>query len=64
VRVAVAKNGTLGVGRSQPGRGAWICSRECFEVAIGRRALARALRHELTNAEVERLRATLGIAAS
>jgi hypothetical protein len=36
-----------------------LCSPECFETAIERGALGRALRHQGTNAEFTRLRATL-----
>ena len=54
-----AKDGTPVVGLTQPGRGAWVCSPACFETACGRGALDRALRHEVSSAEVERLRATL-----
>jgi len=59
MRVAVAKDGTVRAGPAQPGRGAWLCSPECFETAIERGALGRALRHQGTNAEFTRLRATL-----
>jgi predicted RNA-binding protein YlxR (DUF448 family) len=59
MRIAAAKDGSLAFGRSAPGRGAWVCSGECFEAALVRGALARALRRELTSTDIEALRATL-----
>lgn len=59
MRVAAAKDGTIRAGRAVPGRGAWVCSPECFEAAVRRGALARALRREVTSTDAERLRATL-----
>ena len=48
------------VGRHEPGRGAWLCDDSgCFDLAIRRRALGRALRTELTEEEVEKLRVRL-----
>jgi len=48
------------VGRNEPGRGAWLCDdSSCFDLAIRRRALGRALRTELTEEEVEKLRVRL-----
>ncbi|HEY7439583.1 MAG TPA: YlxR family protein [Acidimicrobiia bacterium] len=60
-RVARSADGGLAVGRTQPGRGAWFCSRkvECFDVAVRRKALQRALRCELTDHQIETLRAKL-----
>ena len=46
-------------GRTAPGRGAWCCSAACFEQAVGRGALARALRRAISSAELDALRATL-----
>ena len=42
-----------------PGRGAWCCSTACFEEAVRRGALTRALRRPLTTTELDELRATL-----
>ncbi len=40
----VAKDGLLGPGRGEPGRGAYTCRRlACFERAVSRRAFARVL---------------------
>jgi predicted RNA-binding protein YlxR (DUF448 family) len=46
--------GTLRVGRTLPGRGAWLCagSLECLRAAARRKALARALRAQLSVEEV------------
>jgi predicted RNA-binding protein YlxR (DUF448 family) len=49
--------GSLGVGRDLPGRGAWLCagSPECVVRAVTRRALERALRGPVTAAALENL---------
>ena len=52
-------DGTVRLGRTAPGRGGWCCSAACFEQAVGRGALDRALRHSLTTTELAGLRATL-----
>ncbi|HTL87588.1 MAG TPA: DUF448 domain-containing protein [Acidimicrobiia bacterium] len=59
VRIAAAPDGTLQVGRTAPGRGAWVCSIPCFDLAVKRRALSRALRREVTSTDAEALRARL-----
>jgi predicted RNA-binding protein YlxR (DUF448 family) len=61
VRIGRAPDGTLSVGAG-PGRGAWLCASTtagCFEQAVGRRALERALRTRLSAAELASLRAKL-----
>jgi len=60
VRIAAATDGTLAKGPGR-GRGAWLCagSVECFERAVERQALARALRRPVTASEVDELRAKL-----
>ena len=61
MRLARAPDGTMAVGAG-PGRGAWLCASTtaaCFEQAVGRRALERALRTRLTAAELASLRAKL-----
>ncbi|MDQ6854527.1 MAG: YlxR family protein [Actinomycetota bacterium] len=59
MRIARAPDGTLAVG-SGPGRGAWLCgppdTAACFELAVQRRALERALRTRLTDEALEALR--------
>jgi predicted RNA-binding protein YlxR (DUF448 family) len=59
MRIASGRDGVLRVGRNEPGRGAWVCSSACLEVAMKKGALVRALRRPLSSAEVEHLRATL-----
>ena len=53
--------GSLALGRTLPGRGAWLCraSPGCVEQAIKRQAFSRALRAEVGGEEAERLRALL-----
>jgi uncharacterized protein len=65
-RIARRPDGSLGVGRREPGRGAWLCtaSMACFDQAIKRKALERALRIPVTNTDIERLRARLYGAAT
>jgi len=61
VRLARAPDGTMAVGAG-PGRGAWLCASTtagCFEQAVGRRALERALRTRLSAVELASLRAKL-----
>ncbi len=61
VRIARGADTTIGLGRSTPGRGAWLCAGqvECFDQAVTRRAIGRALRLEVSDNEIERLRAKL-----
>jgi predicted RNA-binding protein YlxR (DUF448 family) len=56
-RVVRTEAGTLAVGRSLPGRGAWLCrsSPGCIDRAAGRHAFSRALRGEVTGSAVEGL---------
>lgn len=58
VRVARRSDGSLAVGRSEPGRGAWLCagSPACFEAAVKRRAFGRALRSEVASNQLASLR--------
>lgn len=60
-RIARRPDGSLGVGRREPGRGAWICSGQvaCFDQAVKRKALERAFRIPVTNTDIESLRARL-----
>jgi predicted RNA-binding protein YlxR (DUF448 family) len=64
VRLVRTSTGELAVGRTHPGRGAWICAANpaCFEQAARRGALTRALRGEVSAGAVESMRARLGIA--
>jgi predicted RNA-binding protein YlxR (DUF448 family) len=55
-----AGGGELRVGPGE-GRGAWLCagSEACFDRAVRRQAVGRALRREVSAAELDRLRAKL-----
>ena len=61
VRFARRPDGTMAVGRGEPGRGAWLCagSEACFEAAVRRRAFSRALRCEVPGHELAWLRERL-----
>ena len=61
VRVARRPDGSVAVGRAEPGRGAWLCagSAACFESAVKRKALERALRCEVPGHELAWLRGRL-----
>lgn len=65
VRVTAGEDGRLRVGRTAPGRGAWLCAGEpaCFELAARRRAFGRALRRPVGEPEVAALAAQLGFRA-
>ncbi|MFM7270216.1 MAG: YlxR family protein [Actinomycetes bacterium] len=60
-RVTAGPDGSLRVGRTEPGRGAWLCagSPACLERAIRRGALPRALRRTVMNEATDTLRVTL-----
>ncbi len=62
VRVVRLGDGTLGLGRTLPGRGAWLCrdSVTCLDAAHKRRAFERALRGPVATGAVDGLRRTLG----
>jgi predicted RNA-binding protein YlxR (DUF448 family) len=61
VRLARRPDGSLAVGRGEPGRGAWLCvgSEACFDAAVRRRAFSRALRCEVPAHELAWLRERL-----
>ena len=61
VRIACRPDGSLAVGRGEPGRGAWLCagSEGCFDTAVRRRAFGRALRCEVPAHELAQLRGRL-----
>ena len=61
VRVVRSPDGGLGLGRHQPGRGAWLCagSHSCLELARRRTAFDRALRGPVPEAALDRLAAEL-----
>jgi predicted RNA-binding protein YlxR (DUF448 family) len=53
--------GNLVIGRSQPGRGAWLCAHSppCLEEALRRRAFDRALRTTCSPAQLADLASLL-----
>jgi predicted RNA-binding protein YlxR (DUF448 family) len=53
----VAGDGSLAVGRTLPGRGAWLCrgSLECAAAAVKRNAFRRALRRPVSSEVVQEL---------
>ena len=44
------------VDRTAPGRGAWVCSIECFDTAVRRKAFSRAWRREVPSTTLDALR--------
>jgi predicted RNA-binding protein YlxR (DUF448 family) len=58
-RITVTTDGVLRAGRHEPGRGAWVCSLACFDQAVERGALDRALRRGLASTDLHALRARL-----
>jgi predicted RNA-binding protein YlxR (DUF448 family) len=63
VRVVALVDGTLAVGRSLHGRGAWLCagSAGCFDLAVRRGAFARSFRRPISEAATAELRRSLGV---
>jgi uncharacterized protein len=59
VRLVRGSDGLVVVGRTLPGRGAWI-HRGCFELALGKGRLSRALRASLSEEEIATLRKNTG----
>jgi predicted RNA-binding protein YlxR (DUF448 family) len=58
-RITVTLDGKLQSSRNAPGRGAWVCSVGCFDLAAGRNAFERALHRPVPNPGFAALRATL-----
>ena len=58
VRIVKVAEGSLEVSRTLPGRGAWLCagSLPCFDLAVRRNALPRALRTKVGSNQIEQLR--------
>ena len=54
-RIARSAEGSIAVGRTAPGRGAWVHP-ECVGEALARGRLARALRGSLSDEEIATLR--------
>ena len=58
MRVVLADDGELEIGRTLPGRGAWLCAEgdACLELAVQRKAFTRALKAPVDGEAAERLR--------
>lgn len=64
MRVTRTADGGLAVGRSLPGRGAWLHpDPDCLTAAVKRRAFARALRGPVRDGAAEAVRTELAGAA-
>jgi predicted RNA-binding protein YlxR (DUF448 family) len=59
------EDGSLEVGRSVEGRGAWLCrdSTGCFDQAVRRKAFDRALRGQVDLRRLDGIRLALGLGA-
>ncbi|MEZ5138646.1 MAG: YlxR family protein [Acidimicrobiales bacterium] len=62
VRVVADGDGSVAIGRTLPGRGAWLCraSTSCLDLAIRRHGLARSLRTSVSATAAAELRSVLG----
>jgi len=58
VRVTLGPEATVRLGRTLPGRGAWLCqgSLDCFDAAVRRRAFAKALKADVDAVALAQLR--------
>jgi predicted RNA-binding protein YlxR (DUF448 family) len=60
LRVVRRRDGTLDVGRTAPGRGAWLCHDEaCLDLALRRRAFERAYRAPVPDGSAVAVRARM-----
>jgi hypothetical protein len=61
VRIVAGSDGSIAIGRSLPGRGAWICrgSESCLDAAVRRKAFPKALRAVVSPEAVAGLRERL-----
>jgi len=55
VRCTLGPDGPT-VSRTSAGRGAWLCSIECFDTAVRRKAFGRAWHHEVPTSTLDELR--------
>jgi predicted RNA-binding protein YlxR (DUF448 family) len=55
VRCTLGTDGPI-ICRTAEGRGAWLCSIDCFDIAVRRRAFARAWKCEVPSSTLETLR--------
>ncbi|WP_421120365.1 YlxR family protein [Aquihabitans daechungensis] len=61
VRIARTADGTLAVGRTLPGRGAWLChgSPSCLDLAVRRGGFARSFRSPVSTSAIAELRSAM-----
>ncbi len=61
VRITRTADGTLAVGRTLPGRGAWLClgSPSCLDLAVRRGGFARSFRSSVSNSTIAELRSAM-----
>ena len=55
VRCTLGADGPI-IGRTSPGRGAWLCSIVCYDTAVRRKAFTRAWRREVPGSTLDALR--------
>ena len=55
VRCTMGGDGPI-ICRTSHGRGAWLCSIECFDTAVRRRAFTRAWKRDVPSATLDKLR--------
>ncbi|MHB8263578.1 MAG: YlxR family protein [Acidimicrobiales bacterium] len=60
-RIVMSEEGSIGIGASSCGRGAWLCvgSVDCVELAIRAKAFRRAFRRDVPVETVERMRKSI-----
>ncbi|MDQ3107289.1 MAG: YlxR family protein [Actinomycetota bacterium] len=61
MRIVRSDDGSLAVGRTLPGRGAWLCdaSDSCLDLALRRKAFGRAFRAPISDGAPDSLRVLL-----
>ena len=58
VRCTITEDGAT-ASRTSAGRGAWVCSIECFDTAVRRKAFGRAWRRDVPSSTLDALRIPL-----
>ena len=64
MRLAIGAGGDLTAARQAQGRGAWVCAATsaCFDRAVAKNALSRALRAPVSSDDVHRVRSAVFVA--
>ena len=64
VRLTIDAGGHLAAGRQAPGRGAWVCAATsaCFDRAVAKNALTRALRAPVSSDDAHQMRSVVFVA--